>query len=334
MAAVMLLIVLSGINVFAEDSEAPDEDQAKTCGYVMEADGEEIMIVKKVSYAKSAIKTVVKKMVPKNSKFKSYKVTEKIKYTPIKAGLLRAGQDIEDTKSEAAKELYRVVRSKKSPITIKITSYKHKYKKTKIRIKFKYKKNMFPYEFKVKTKGTNGKKRTTFKLTSVNGKITKKVKHKVKVKRGKYRIVLTGKKKNPKNLSVRSYKKYKKRVIKKTLKKYGDVFLGRELVAYGMKFLGNPYRVGGKSLTHGIDCVQFVRALYKKFGINLPGNRTKLFHTGKTVSYKNARPGDVVFYGKHPAVYIGNGKIISARHKGICVSSIHYKKYTYIRRIK
>ena len=153
-------------------------------------------------------------------------------------------------------------------------------------------------------------------------------------KKGKYTIILTGHKNNPKNITYKKYKQYKKNVEKLAIKNYGDVFLGRNLVNYGLKFVGNPYKVGGMSLTNGIDCVGFVRALYKKFGITLPGNRNKLFRTGKIVPYSKARAGDIVFYGVHPAIYIGNGKIVSARKSGIRVSRINYKKWTYIRRIR
>ena len=106
------------------------------------------------------------------------------------------------------------------------------------------------------------------------------------------------------------------------------------MVDYGKQFLGNPYKWGGKSLTNGIDCVQFVRALYRKYGIILPGKRSAFAHIGKAVSLKNARPGDIVYYGNHVAMYIGNGKIIHAQRKGINISNINYRKWKTIRRVK
>ena len=335
-STVITLLVFGGAaTVYAAK---PDADQKLTdpeqSVILMQADGENVIPVKSKAYGSDVIREVAKKLTPKDSKFKRYSVDEKIRYVKLPLAALGADPDIPEDKDDAVDDLYELVKSGKSPITIKVTSVKKTVNKTPVKVKFKYSKKMYPFEFKVKSKGTKGTITKKYNVTSVNGKVVDKERTTRNVKNGKYRIVLTGKKNTPKNLTVKKYKSYKVKIEKKALKTYGDVTLGKNLVNYGMKFLGNPYKVGGKSLTHGIDCVQFVRALYKKYGITLPGNRNKLFHVGRTVSYSKARAGDIVFYGKHPAVYMGNGKVIRAGHKGIQISNIHYKKYTYIRRVK
>jgi TP901 family phage tail tape measure protein len=98
------------------------------------------------------------------------------------------------------------------------------------------------------------------------------------------------------------------------------------IVAAAAEYLGVPYEWGGSS-PQGFDCSGFVMYLYKKFGIDLPhytGDQIKL---GKSVALGNIKKGDVVFTepGKgnvpgHEGLYIGNGQVESAPHKGAKVS--------------
>lgn len=333
---VIATLVLTFIFTQAAFCYAEDQAPAQDNFYTMTVNGEPIMIVESKEIADAAIESLAQDMVPENATFASYSVEENLDYVelPKTDGMLRSNT-VADDKSEVKEILEKKIQGTQPTLHITVKSNKYKSGTLPLKVKFKYKKNMYDFEFKLKSKGNSGKTKTRYELTSVNGAVQSKVKKETKtVKKMKYRVILTGRKKTPKDMAAKKFKKYKKKVIKQTYKTYGDIFLGINLVNFGKKFVGNPYRVGGKSLTHGIDCVQFVRALYRHFGINLPENRHKLFKTGKVVPYSKARPGDVVFYGKHPAIYMGNGKIISARKKGISISRIGYKKWTYIRRMK
>ena len=87
---------------------------------------------------------------------------------------------------------------------------------------------------------------------------------------------------------------------------------GRAAAEYALSFLGVPYVYGGSSLSSGVDCSGFTMAVYAHFGISLPhydGDQEKY---GTAVSYSNAKPGDLVFYGGHVGIYIGNGQIVHA----------------------
>ena len=53
-----------------------------------------------------------------------------------------------------------------------------------------------------------------------------------------------------------------------------------------------------------------------------------------TVVSQNAKPGDIVYYGNHVAMYIGKGKIIHATYKGISIRNVNYRKWSTIRHIK
>lgn len=110
---------------------------------------------------------------------------------------------------------------------------------------------------------------------------------------------------------------------------------GSDVVAYASQFLGNPYVLGGTSLTEGTDCSYFVMAVYQHFGISVPrtsyGQRT----CGQAVSYENAKPGDIICYSGHVAIYIGDGKIIHASNPrtGICYGNATYRTIVAVRRV-
>ena len=88
--------------------------------------------------------------------------------------------------------------------------------------------------------------------------------------------------------------------------------LGQEIVNYALQFVGNPYVWGGTSLTNGADCSGFVQSVYAHFGISLPRTSESQMYAGTTVSYSGAQPGDLICYGSHIAIYIGNGQIVHA----------------------
>ena len=339
--SIITLLVFSGACLAYAEEEEPEGPAAPDPVYVMKVDGEEVLTLKTEESGQAALEKVAKALLPDGVSLDSFTVDENIEYEEITPGpLFAAGNALKS--NDASEILLDKMQEEQEDgdsdnefLTFHIVGSKYKYKTTPVKVKFVYKDDMFDFEFDVRKKGTKGKTRTRYELTFTNEKKeSKEEKETETVKKGKKTVIYTGKKKNPKNMSASKFKSYKAKIQKSAVKRYGNIYLGMNIVAFGKKFLGNPYRVGGKSLTHGIDCVQFVRALYKHFGITLPENRHKLYRTGKVVSYKNARPGDVVFYGKHPAIYMGHGKIISARKSGIRISNIGYKKWTYIRRMR
>lgn len=110
---------------------------------------------------------------------------------------------------------------------------------------------------------------------------------------------------------------------------------GQEIANYACKFIGNPYVAGGTSLTNGADCSGFVMSVYKNFGISLPRSSYSQSTVGKGVSYSEARPGDVIYYGGHVGIYIGNGQIVhaSTERTGIKITSATYRNIVTVRRI-
>lgn len=110
---------------------------------------------------------------------------------------------------------------------------------------------------------------------------------------------------------------------------------GQQIADYACKFIGNPYVAGGTSLTNGADCSGFVMSVYKNFGISLPRSSYAQSSVGRGVSYSEAKPGDVIYYGGHVGIYIGNGQIVhaSTQRTGIKITSATYRNIVTVRRI-
>ena len=108
---------------------------------------------------------------------------------------------------------------------------------------------------------------------------------------------------------------------------------GAEIVNYAKRFIGNPYVYGGTSLTNGADCS--VMGVYRHFGVSLPHSSYSMRKVGRSVSYSDMQPGDIVCYSGHVGIYAGNGQIVNAinERKGINFSSATYKRIITIRRI-
>lgn len=160
----------------------------------------------------------------------------------------------------------------------------------------------------------------------------KKKKKIVVIKKAKdkkwYYIKVTIKDENGKKKTIKGYTLVSK--IKKET-------TGDDVVDYAKKFIGNPYKYGGTSLTKGTDCSGFVLGVYKKFGYNLPHSSSSQRKVGtKVSSLSKAKPGDIICYNGHVAIYMGNNKIIHAsnRKTGIKISNnANYKHIISIRRL-
>lgn len=111
---------------------------------------------------------------------------------------------------------------------------------------------------------------------------------------------------------------------------------GSSVVDYAKQFVGNPYVWGGTSLTSGADCSGFVQSVYNNFGVSLPRTSYEQQNAGREVSYSEAQPGDLICYGGHVAIYMGNGKIVHASNSrdGIKVSdNAAYRTILSVRRL-
>lgn len=118
----------------------------------------------------------------------------------------------------------------------------------------------------------------------------------------------------------------------------------KELVNYAKSFVGHPYKYGGTKLCEnwksksgcGVDCSGFVQGIFKKYGYNLGRTSDDQASDGKEIKASDLKPGDIVVYYGHVAIYIGNKKIVHASNEkdGVKISDNYdYRAIKAIRRI-
>jgi cell wall-associated NlpC family hydrolase len=88
--------------------------------------------------------------------------------------------------------------------------------------------------------------------------------------------------------------------------------------------VGAPY-VWGAEGPNAFDCSGLVQWSFARIGIRMPRVSQDQFFTGPHVRYRDARPGDLLFWHydptdlsniDHVAIYVGNGKMLVAPHTG------------------
>jgi len=109
---------------------------------------------------------------------------------------------------------------------------------------------------------------------------------------------------------------------------------GTDIANYALQFVGCPYVAGGTSLTNGCDCSGFTQGVYSHFGIGIPRSSYAQSAGGEEVSFDQAQAGDIIYYGGHVGIYIGNNMIVhaSTAATGIKISSAFYRSIITIRR--
>lgn len=145
----------------------------------------------------------------------------------------------------------------------------------------------------------------------------------------------TGKVVTPKESESKDfYKKYSK-VLGIELKGTEN----KELIRVVSSWLGTPYKYGGVS-KDGTDCSGFVKTVYESlYKISLYRSAADLEKNTDTISKKDLKTGDLVFFKfggtkiSHVGIYLADNKFIHASSsKGVIVSDLtidYYKKGFY-----
>lgn len=112
-----------------------------------------------------------------------------------------------------------------------------------------------------------------------------------------------------------------------------SVQVRKQVTAYATQFVGGRYVYGGSDPNTGVDCSGFTRyVMQNAAGISLPHSSSGQASYGRSVSYDEILPGDLLFYGgksyiNHVAMYIGDGQVVhaSTARTGIKISNATYR---------
>lgn len=277
--------------------------------YAITVDGQQVAQVRGESNAEQVIEEVMRDYTPEGTQINSLTVDKKLSVKPL--GVAKVFSSDNMSKQDAVDRIIEANETETPLFTVTITGSNSTVEKFDPEPVYMKDDKMFAGDTRKEDKGEKGSRLITSNVTAVNGKVTEKetVEDTV-VDEGVSSVIYKGTKGLPEGEDWRTFDGV-------------PIFEnGEDLVEYGKKFLGNPYKKGGTSLTHGADCVGFVRALYRHYGINLPAT---LGSVGRKVPYSQARPGDIIIYRAHVAIYMGNGKMIHAANPrdDICISSVH-----------
>jgi cell wall-associated NlpC family hydrolase len=110
-------------------------------------------------------------------------------------------------------------------------------------------------------------------------------------------------------------------------------------IKYAFKQIGDRYVFGAAGLTYW-DCSGLTMRAYQAAGVNLPHSSAAQSRMGKSISFSQKKPGDLLFFGSpvsHVGIYIGNGKMVHAPRSGSRVkiasaASLGSKRLVAVRR--
>ncbi|GAA4896996.1 hypothetical protein GCM10023405_15340 [Streptomonospora salina] len=89
-------------------------------------------------------------------------------------------------------------------------------------------------------------------------------------------------------------------------------------VQHAKSQVGKPYRYGAEG-PGAFDCSGLVQYAYKKAGKNISRTTYTQFDQGRSVSWSNLEPGDLVFFysgPSHVGMYVGKGRMVHAPSSG------------------
>lgn len=105
---------------------------------------------------------------------------------------------------------------------------------------------------------------------------------------------------------------------------------GSEVAVFALQFEGHRYQYACKG-PENFDCSGLVYYVLKNFGITF-GNSTSEYNTAEKAknfgnvieNAEDSKPGDIVVWGSHAGIYLGEGKCISSMNskKGVVVTEV------------
>jgi murein DD-endopeptidase len=95
---------------------------------------------------------------------------------------------------------------------------------------------------------------------------------------------------------------------------------GSRVATTATRLVGTPYRYGGTT-PKGFDCSGLVYYSYQQAGQVVPRTSAAQFSAASQISFKDARPGDLLFFASrksvdHVAIYLGDDRFVHAPSNG------------------
>jgi cell wall-associated NlpC family hydrolase len=108
----------------------------------------------------------------------------------------------------------------------------------------------------------------------------------------------------------------------------GDNSRGSLALKFALKQIGDVYVWAAAGPTRW-DCSGLTMRAFQTAGVSLPHSSRVQVKYGKSVSYANVKPGDLLFFGKpisHVSIYMGGGKMVQAPRPGKKVEVVQLTK--------
>lgn len=96
------------------------------------------------------------------------------------------------------------------------------------------------------------------------------------------------------------------------------------IVGIAQQYLGVPYVFGG-STPAGFDCSGFTQYVYAQVGVSLPRIAGAQASVGTPVGIGDVQPGDLLVWGGHTAIYVGNDQVIHSPYEG---TTVRYESFS------
>lgn len=89
----------------------------------------------------------------------------------------------------------------------------------------------------------------------------------------------------------------------------------RKALTYAYAQMGSPYRWGASGPDE-FDCSGLTLASWRTAGVSMPHSASGQYATFRKVPVSDLRPGDLVYYPHHIAIYAGRGYVVHAPQAG------------------
>ena len=299
--AVIAVVCVTAVLVF--DSLRP---------YAITVGSKEVAVVQEKTTAENVIREIVSQYAPEDTEVSSIAIDKQLKVK--KLGVLDTFRDKNVmSKKEAVDSIIDKNEGDNPIFKATIDGMQEILKDYEPEPEYEKDDSMYAGDSRIISEAKKGKAISTYEITSVNGIKTdiEKTKFTI-VQEGTPAVIAKGTLGLPEGADWKTYE--------------GDPVYkdGEDLIRASQNYIGAPYRYGGSNLKTGVSCIGFVRAMYKKYGINIPMSMTKIRSVGVGVSLSNAKAGDIICYKGHVALYMGNGRVIdSTSSRGVGYSKVH-----------